>query len=97
VIGGQGDTLTFRIGAARGALGSSPTPAVPFVIAPDNWIDVRFDARVIDLRVEYSGSGTFRLHGMSIEYDDSGRDEVTVPGPVQFVKNRAAARGVPAS
>jgi hypothetical protein len=73
VVGSPGDTLVFRIGAREALSGSvAYTGPYTFTIGTDNWIDVRFDARVIDLRVEYSGSNTFRLHGMLVDYEDSG-------------------------
>ncbi len=73
VIGTVGDTLTFWIGA-REALSGSTNYSGPymFTIGTDNWIDVRFDARIIDLRVEYSGISTFRLYGMGVDYEGSG-------------------------
>lgn len=73
IIGSIGDTIVFRLGARLALSGEVQfTGPYSFVIGTDNWIDVRFDARIIDLRVEYSGTGTFRLHGMTVEYDDSG-------------------------
>jgi hypothetical protein len=73
VIGTVGDALVFKIGA-REALSGVVAYSGPysFVIGTDNWIDVRFDARIIDLRVEYSGTATFRLYGMNVDYEDSG-------------------------
>lgn len=73
VIGTTGDTLTFWIGA-RTALSGAVNYSGPyrFTIGTDNWINVRFDARIIDLRVEYSGTATFRLYGMNIDYEDAG-------------------------
>jgi hypothetical protein len=73
LIGTTGDMLNFWIGA-RENLSSDVafTGPYPFVIGTDTWIDVRLDARVIDLRFEYAGTGTFRLHGMLIDYEGSG-------------------------
>jgi hypothetical protein len=73
VIGTAGDTLNFWIGAREALSGSvNYFGPYPFVIGTDVWIDVRFDARVIDMRVEYSGTSTFRLHGMNVDYERSG-------------------------
>jgi len=73
VIGTIGDTLTFWTGA-REAPGASVNFTGPytFTIGVDTWIDVRFDARIIDLRVEYAGELTFRLAGMNVDYEDAG-------------------------
>lgn len=73
VDGTQDDILTFWIGA-REALSGPVAYSGPydFTIGEDNWIDVRFNARIIDLRVEYSGLNSFRLFGLGIDYEDDG-------------------------
>lgn len=73
VTGTAGAQLDLWIGA-RTALSASPAFEGPyrFTIGTDNWVDVRFDARIIDLRVEYTGTNTWRLHGLDVEYDDAG-------------------------
>lgn len=73
VIGTPGDTLRFYVGT-RNTQNSSTTWRGPYTltIGADYKIDFRVTARVLDLRVEYSGSNTFRLYGMDIEYDPDG-------------------------
>jgi len=73
VIGQVGDVLRFYVG-------SRPTPNADvswqgpftFTIGVDYKIDLRVTARVLDLRFEYTGSNTFRLHGMNVEFDEQG-------------------------
>lgn len=68
-----GDTLNFWIGTREAQ--QQPTSwsgPYPFTIGTDNWIDTRLDGRIFDLRVEYSGTNTFRLFGMSFDYEYSG-------------------------
>lgn len=73
VMGTIGDIFTFWVGA-RDTLSSAVSYSGPytFTLGTDAWIDCRLAGRVIDLRVEYSGSNTFRLHGMSVEFDRQG-------------------------
>ena len=73
VIGTSGDTLRFWIGARRNQ-GDSTQWSGPYVftIGTDYKIDLRISARLLDFRVEYSGSNTFRLHGLSFEWEQDG-------------------------
>jgi hypothetical protein len=73
VTGTAGDTLRFYVGA-RSGIGASTSWSGPytFTIGSDYKIDLRVSARILDLRVEYSGSNTFRLFGMSIEHESDG-------------------------
>ena len=43
-----------------------------FVIGEDEWIDTRLDGRVIDLRLEYTGSGAWRFYGFDVDYEQTG-------------------------
>ena len=74
VLGTAGDVLNFYLGS-RTLQNSSPTWSgpYPFTIGTDYKIDTRITARVIDMRIEYSGSNTFRLHGMQVEHEPDGR------------------------
>lgn len=73
VLGSNGDTLNFFIGA-RDAQNAATTWSgpYPFTIGVDYKIDVRLSARLLDLRMEYSGLNTFRLHGMGFEFENDG-------------------------
>jgi hypothetical protein len=73
VLGTAGDVLRFYIGArsAQNAA-TSWTGPYTFTIGTDYKIDVRVSARLLDLRVEYSSSNTFRFHGLSIEFENDG-------------------------
>jgi hypothetical protein len=73
VIGTPGDVLRFYIGS-RASQNSATTWTGPynFTIGSDYKIDTRTSARLLDLKVEYSGTNTFRFHGVSVEYEDDG-------------------------
>jgi hypothetical protein len=73
VIGTAGDTLRFYIGT-RSTIGSSTSWSGPytFTIGSDYKIDLRVTARILDMRVEYSGTNTFRLFGMDVEHEFNG-------------------------
>ncbi len=43
-----------------------------FTLGTDHKIDVRITGRLIDFRVEYSGTQSFRLSGMEFEWDKDG-------------------------
>lgn len=70
VIGSVGDTLRFFVGVR-----TTPNADVawhgpfPFTIGVDHKIDLRVTGRVLDFRFEYTGSNTFRFHGMNIEFE----------------------------
>src|SRR5690606_16889867 len=70
VIGSVGDTLRFFVGVR-----TAPNADVawhgpfPFTIGVDHKIDLRVTGRLLDFRFEYTGSNTFRFHGMNIEFD----------------------------
>jgi hypothetical protein len=73
VIGTAGDTLRFYIGS-RMTVGASTSWSGPytFTIGSDYKIDFRVAARILDLRIEYSGTNTFRLFGMDVEHEFDG-------------------------
>lgn len=73
VTGTAGDELRFWIGT-RKTLDSATMWTGPyrFRLGVDYRIPLRVDARVLDLRVEYTGTNTFRLHGLGIEWDGMG-------------------------
>jgi hypothetical protein len=73
VIGTAGDTLRFYIGT-RDVQNTATSYQGPFTftIGTDYKIDFRVTSRVIDLKVEYSGSNTFRLYGMDLEFENDG-------------------------
>lgn len=73
VIGTAGDVLRFYVGA-RSSQQAATTWTGPynFTIGTDYKIDLRVTARLLDLRVEYSGTNTFRLHGLGIEFENDG-------------------------
>jgi hypothetical protein len=74
VLGSSGDVLRFYVGvrAAQNDTVQWHGP-FPFTIGTDYKIDLRVTGRILDLRVEYSGSNTFRLHGFGIEHHADGR------------------------
>lgn len=73
VLGTAGDVLKFYIGArtTQNAV-TSWTGPYNFTIGTDYKIDLRVSARLLDMRVEYSGSNTFRLHGLTFEGQPNG-------------------------
>lgn len=73
LVGTAGDTIRFYIGT-RSTLNASTSWTGPytFTIGVDYKLDVRLSARVLDLRAEYVGTNTFRLYGMSMEFDEDG-------------------------
>lgn len=73
VSGTAGDQLSFYIGSrmSQNAATSWSGP-YNFTIGTDYKIDTRITARLLDLRVEYSGTNTFRLSGMTIEHESDG-------------------------
>jgi hypothetical protein len=73
VIGTAGDTLRFYVGT-RGRQNAATEWRGPFTytIGADYKIDLRVTSRLIDLRVEYNGTNTFRLYGMDVEYENDG-------------------------
>lgn len=73
VIGTTGDTVRFWI-SVRASLSHDLSYAGPFTITigVDEWIDLRLDGRIIDLRLEYTGAHPFRFYGLDLEYEHSG-------------------------
>jgi hypothetical protein len=72
-IGTAGDVLRFYIGARQSQNApTSWTGPYNFTIGTDYKIDVRVTARILDMRFEYTGTNTFRVHGMAFEYDNDG-------------------------
>ena len=73
VAGSSGDVLRFWI-SVRESLShaQSYSGPYPFVIGTDAWIDLRLDGRVIDLRLEFSGTHSFRFSGFEVDVEDAG-------------------------
>ena len=73
LTGTAGTTVRFWI-SVRESLAHDYAYTGPhlFTIGTDQWIDLRVDGRVIDLRFEYSGVGTFRFFGFDVDYEDAG-------------------------
>jgi hypothetical protein len=73
VSGTAGDVLSFWI-SARESFSHDISYQGPFTftIGTSQWIDLRLDGRVIDVRVEYSGSNSFRLSGYDLDVEDAG-------------------------
>ena len=73
VLGTSGDVLNFYVG-----IRDTQNAAVqwrgpyPFVIGADYKVDLRVTGRLLDFRVEYSGTNNFRLHSIGIEHDSAG-------------------------
>jgi hypothetical protein len=43
-----------------------------YTVGTDAFVNFRESGRIIDLRIEYNGTQTFRLHGFDIEWDPDG-------------------------
>lgn len=43
-----------------------------FTVGADVWVDFRVTGRIIDIRMEYSGTKTWRLHGFDVEWESGG-------------------------
>lgn len=73
VIGTTGDVLRFYVGT-RGAQNAATTWRGPYnyTVGTDYKIDLRVTARMLDLRVEYSGTNTFRFYGFDLEHERDG-------------------------
>lgn len=73
IIGNVGDTIDFHVGVRT-------TPNAPvqwrgpfrFRIGIDYKIDLRVTGRVLDFRVNYTGSNTWRMHGIGVEFEADG-------------------------
>jgi hypothetical protein len=74
VLGTSGDRLLFYVGvrASQNSTVSWRGP-YPFTISTDYKIDLRVTGRLLDFRVEYAGTNTFRLHGIGLEHEPDGR------------------------
>ena len=73
VLGSPGDILKFYIGTRITQNATTAwTGPYNFTIGVDYKIDLRVSARLIDIRFEYSGSNTFRFHGVSFEFEPNG-------------------------
>jgi hypothetical protein len=73
VAGAQGDILRFYIGArSRQNEATSWTGPYDFTIGVDYKIDLRRTARLLDFKVEYVGTNSFRLHTIGFEYEADG-------------------------
>jgi hypothetical protein len=73
VLGSSGDTLRFYVGvrAAQNDTVQWSGP-YPFTIGTDYKIDLRVTGRLLDFRVEYNGTNTFRLHGIGLDHHQDG-------------------------
>jgi hypothetical protein len=73
VLGNVGDVLRFYFGF-RTTQNASVEWSGPynFTIGVDYKIDLRRTGRLIDFRVEYSGSNSFRLMALDIEHESNG-------------------------
>jgi hypothetical protein len=77
VLGTTGDVLRFYVGV-RAAQNSAVQWSGPynFTIGTDYKIDLGrgrgISGRILDFRVEYSGTNTFRLHGIGIDHHADG-------------------------
>jgi hypothetical protein len=73
VIGDAGGILRFYIGARQTQNATTSwTGPYNFTIGTDYKIDVRVSARLLDLRVEFSGTGSFRFHGVTFDFENDG-------------------------
>jgi hypothetical protein len=74
ITGTAGDTFNIFIGV-RDALDAPISFSGPYVftLGTDYLVDCRLDGRIIDLRVEYSGTNSFRLTGFRIESFPTGQ------------------------
>jgi hypothetical protein len=73
VLGTPGDVLKFYIGARTTQNATTSwTGPYSFTIGTDYKIDLRVSARLLDMRIEYSGSNSFRLHGLSFDFENAG-------------------------
>jgi hypothetical protein len=73
VIGTPGDVLRFYIGTRTKQNASTEWRGpYTYTIGTDYKIDLRVTSRVLDLRVEYGGTNTFRLYGFDVEFENDG-------------------------
>jgi hypothetical protein len=73
VLGTTGEVVNVYVGARSITDGSvSWRGPYPYAIGVDRKVDVRVTARLIDIRFEYAGTGTFRLFGFDVEFDPAG-------------------------
>lgn len=73
VLGTAGETLNFYIGTRESVDGTVRwSGPYRFTIGTDHKIDVRLTGRFVDLKVEYTGSTTFRFFGCDVEFDPDG-------------------------
>lgn len=73
VTGTAGDQLRFYVGSR--SVQDAPTQwrgPFTFTIGGDYKVDLRLSARILDFRVEYSGTNTFRLHGLTFDFENDG-------------------------
>lgn len=73
IEGTPGDTLDIYIGA-REALEDAISYQGPFTftIGTDRWIDCRVSGVAFNMKFQYSGENTFRLHGYSVDFEPEG-------------------------
>lgn len=74
VLGTSGDTLRFYVGVRSTETGTTNYRGpYSFTLGTDYKIDLRVSGRILDVRVEYSGTNTFRLYGFDVEFDRDGK------------------------
>jgi hypothetical protein len=73
IIGPVGEVVRFSIGVRSAQNGPvSWRGPYSFTIGVDYKIDLRVTGRLLDVRVDYSGSNTFRFHGFDVEHESDG-------------------------
>jgi hypothetical protein len=75
VLGTNGDLLNFYVGTRETSSGTTQWDGPhEYRIGVDYKIDMRpIPGRIVDIRIEYLGSNTFRFFGYSIEFHPDGR------------------------
>jgi hypothetical protein len=73
ITGTPGDTVRFWIGVRTTQLASIQWYGpYNFTLGTDYKIDTRISGRLMDFRIEYSGTNTFRFSGMEYEFEKDG-------------------------
>lgn len=73
ILGTPGDQIHFHIGSRLAQNGTTSwTPPLNFTIGTDYKLDLRMSGRLIDIRIEYEGTNTFRFHGITFEFEPDG-------------------------
>lgn len=73
VIGAIGDTVNIYIGT-RDTFEDAVSWSQPetYTIGTDAFVNFRESGRIVDIRFEYSGNNSWRLHGFDIEWEPDG-------------------------